>query len=253
MTPPAVTRNGFRRPQYRPWPGRIRLAAGLAAGALLAACNQPSGPRASQPVAFQLAAQTTRAPRTTGASADAATSLELSSFRLVVGAAALGQGDQYGCVDCQDADGAEAASPQQVLDVPLGGGTVLVSTEAVTAGSYSSAEISVESPGPGLATGASWPAGATIVIGGRVNGTAFQLPLHIEGGFRQPLAPPVQVSAAGSPAAIPVTITLPVAAWFTANGSTLDPSIPAQRAQIEANARAAFAAPEAKDGGGREG
>jgi hypothetical protein len=41
-----------------------------------------------------------------------------------------------------------------------------------------------------------------------------------------------------------VRVTLPVASWFVSNGATLDPTVAANRAQIEANARAPFQATE---------
>ena len=43
-----------------------------------------------------------------------------------------------------------------------------------------------------------------------------------------------------------VVVTLPVGSWFTANGADLDPNDPAQRAQIEQNARLSL---EPGDGG----
>ncbi|MDP1890031.1 MAG: hypothetical protein Q8K55_03995 [Gemmatimonadaceae bacterium] len=222
-------------------------ALSLATIALLAgACDSPSAPRPSSPVAFRLAANTAVAATVT-----AAGPLEITSFRLVVGAVSLGSGQQFGCVDCQNDDG-EGESPQQLIDVPLGGGTVLVTTEPVSAGRYGEAEISVEQPGASLAGTAAWTPGASMEIVGRVNGTVFRLPLTITGSFLQALVPPIDVSANAAPTAVPVTITLPVASWFTANGTALDPSVPAQRAQIEANARASFQATET-EGKGREG
>lgn len=222
-------------------------ALSLAAIALLAgACSSPSAPGPSSPVAFRLAANTIPA-----ASVAAAGPLEITSFRLVVGATSLGSGQQFGCVDCQNNDG-EGQSAQQLIDVPLGGGTVLITTEPVSAGRYGEAEISVEQPGASLAGAAGWTPGASMEIVGRVNGTAFRLPLTITGSFLQALVPPIDVSANATPTAVPVTITLPVASWFTANGATLDPSVPAQRAQIEANARASFQAAETEGGESRE-
>jgi hypothetical protein len=48
------------------------------------------------------------------------------------------------------------------------------------------------------------------------------------------------VPAAGLPAPINVTITLPVASWFAGNGTPLDPADAAARAQIASNARASI-------------
>lgn len=220
---------------------------GFATISLAAAACGDSGstaPKPVHPVAFLVAAHA-------NASTPAATAgaLQISSFRVVVGPVSLGNGDQFGCQDCQDNGGdgaAESQSQQQLLNVPISGGTVLVATEPVTAGRYGRAEISVEAPvGATLAGVAGWSAGTSMEIVGQMNGKPFTVSLAATGEFREALAPPVDV-AAGSTTAIPVTITLPVASWFTANGTTLDPSVPAQRAQIEANARASLQPPEGK-------
>lgn len=211
-----------------------------------AACGESTStaPKPVHPVAFQVAAHANAATPTGSAGA-----LQITSFRVVVGAASLGSGDQFGCQDCQDsgADGAaEGHAPQQLLNVPITGGTVLVATEPVKAGRYSQAEIAVEAPVGAPLTGISgWPAGTSMEIVGRINGKAFTLLLAATGEFRETLTPPVDV-AAGTATAVPVTITLPVASWFTATGTTLDPSVPAQRSQIEANARASLQPPEGK-------
>ncbi len=215
-----------------------------------AACDSTStAPKPAHPVAFQLAARASTGTLTASTGA-----LQVTSLRVVVGAASLGSGDQFGCVNCQDNGGSEGAKegvdPQQLLNVPLNGGSVLVATEPATAGRYSQAEISIESPeGATLAGTFGWPAGTSMEISGQLNGKPFTLPLAVTGSFRQTLTPPVDVTA-GAATAIPVTITLPVASWFSANGVTLDPSIPAQRGQIEANARASLdmteATPESK-------
>lgn len=222
-------------------PYRARCAVAFAAIILAAAGCDSTAPKPVQPVAFQLTARANSATPTGGSGP-----LQITSFRMVAGAASLGSGDQFGCTDCQDTGGAEGQSPQQLLDVPVSGGTVLVATEPVTAGRYTQAEISVEAPATAAVAGTQpWPSGSSIVIVGRFNGTPFMIPLTITGSFRETLTPAVDVTAGGS-SAIPVTITLPVASWFTANGVALDPSVPAQRALIEANVRASFQAPEAR-------
>jgi len=78
---------------------------------------------------------------------------------------------------------------------------------------------------------------------------AFTLPIAVAGSFRETLTPPVDVPAGRASGPIQVTITLPVASWFTSNGTALDPANPTQRAQIEANARASIQPLEAASRG----
>ena len=203
-----------------------------AAAGLLGGCNQSTGPGASHPVAFRLAAASSAAPATMGA-------LTITSFRLSVGEASLGSGGEFGCKDCQ---GDQPAITPAVVDVPLDGRAVDIATEQVQPGSYSTVELGVvRLP----ASPAGWPAGATLEIKGDFGGQAFALPLVIEGTFREQLAAPVVVGAGGTPATVAVSITLPVSSWFNGASGMLDPANPAQRTEIEANARKSFAAPEA--------
>ncbi len=202
----------------------------------LAACDS-TGPQLAQ-VAVRLAASSAPASGTSAAAA------QISSFQVVVGEVSLGSGDQFGCQDCQG-DQEEGPSAPKIIDVPLGGGAVQISTEQVQPGQYAEAEISVEAPTAATLAGVSgWPGGATMQITGTFGGTPFTLPLSITGSFVEQLQPPVVV-AASTPSTVPVTITLPVASWFVANGAALDPAVPAQRALIEANARSSFGPPEA--------
>jgi hypothetical protein len=208
------------------------------------ACERLTGPKPSSPVAVQLAARASAASGT----ATSAAPLAIASVRLVAGAASFGSGDQFGCVDCQG-DGAETASPQQLVSVPLDGSTVTLATEQVNVGRYGYLEISIEAPNAAtVAADPSWPAGSTILIAGRYNGAAFTLPLTITGSFVEILSPPVDVTtAAAGSGTQAVRITLPVASWFVSNGVSLDPAVPSQRAQIVANARAAIHPPEAAE------
>lgn len=218
-------------------------AFGLATILVAASACDSTGPKPVHPVMFQLTTRANAAPPIGSAG-----SLQTTSFRLVVGAASLGGAGQFGCTDCQDNGGTEGQSPQQLINVPVGGGAVVVATEPVMAGHYAQAEISVEAPvGKTVAGTLGWQSGVSMEIAGRFNGTPFMIPLSLAGSFRETLTPPVDVTA-GAPSAIPVTITLPVASWFVANGVNLDPSIPAQLIQIETNARASFQAPETKGG-----
>lgn len=217
---------------------------GLAMIAVLAAaCKSATAPRETGPVAFQLAANARF-----GTSASVA-GLEITGVRMVVGAVALGNGDEFGCRDCQG-DKEEAATPPQLIDVPLDGGSVLVSTEQVNVGTYGLAEFSVEqlSAPP---TGDSWAPGTTILITGRYNGTAFQLPLSVDGSFRETLSPPAVVTGS-TPESVQVRITLPVASWFVLNGTTLDPTLAANRVLIESNVRASLQSDDGESRGERE-
>lgn len=222
----------------------VSLVAGVLA---LGACNTASAPRETRAVEFHLSAATAAA----GSPAAATQDLTITGIRLVAGYVALGNGSQYGCVDCQDnggdvGGGSASGGTQQLINVPLDGSSAVVRTEQVTVGTYGSAEISLERPRGTLAGASGWPAGNSLVVDGSYRGTAFQLPLSMEGSFRETLNPPVTVAAgAASPSTVQVRITLPVASWFAANGASLDPATAAGRAQIEANARASLQPAEA--------
>lgn len=195
-----------------------------------AACNNSAGPKSMGAVNFRVAAAAK------AATAGASVGVDVTSFRLVVGPAALGSGDQFGCVDCQGND--NSSDQAQLVSVPTDGTPVSIATEQVTAGFYSSAEIELRTPDAGvIAAAPGWPAGATVEIAGTFNGTAFTLPLSVVGEFREALNPPVEVLADAAPAPVSVTITLPVRDWFVSNGVPLDPNDPGQRAQIESNAK----------------
>jgi hypothetical protein len=218
------------RPTHR---AGVRACGTLASTLLLLAGCASTEPRPSTPVAIRLSSSATTA-------LTASAPLQISAVRLVVTTASLGGGDQFGCVDCQG-NAEEAPATPRLVTVPLSGGTVLLATEQVAPGRYSQAEIAVEQPNAATLAGVTnWPAGATIMVEGAYNGKPFQLPLSIIGSFRETLSPPVDVSVTIAPAPVAITITLPVTSWFVANGATLDPTDPAQRATIEANARRGF-------------
>jgi hypothetical protein len=207
----------------------------LVAGGSVACNNSTSGPGTLRAVEFRVAASQAGAP------VSAAGPVEIVSLRLVVGPAALGNGDQFGCVDCQGGGNETGAGPQ-LIRVPTDGSPVSVATEQVQAGRYGSAEIELRHPDASISTAdPAWPSDATIEVGGAVNNVPFTLHLALEGAFRETLNPPVDVTDTATPGTISVTVTLPVASWFVANGSPLDPNDPAQRAQIEQNARSALA------------
>lgn len=223
-----------------------RLIPPLAAAVLVAIGCDSTGPTPRHRVELRLAAA-----MVPSALSVAAGQLQLTSFRIVAGEAALGSRDEFGCIDCQGSTSEQERAPR-IVDVPLRGGAVTLETGEVAAGSYPEAEISVVAPTAATLVGVSgWPAGATIEVAGSFAGAAFRLTLAIEGTFREQLVPPVEVPGGASAVAVPVTITLPVATWFTANGTTLDPNDAAQRALIEANARRSFGSPETEGGGER--
>ena len=214
----------------------LRLAVGALSLLALDACNRPSDPAMSQPVAIHVKASA-MPPASLGAAAG------ITSFRLSIGQAAIGNGDQFGCVDCQDT-GSEIPFVPSVIDVPLDARPVELATEHVGPGTYSMVEVEVVRP---TVAPTGWAAGATMQVAGTFNGTPFTLTFSVEGSFRETVTPPVVVSSTGAPpSTAAVTITLPVGTWFTAvDGTPLNPNDPAQRAQIEANVQASFAAPEA--------
>lgn len=225
----------------------LSVVACIGVGAAAACNNATTAPKNTQPVAIQVAAATASA-------ATAASPLALQSLRLAVNLAALGSGDQFGCIDCQGGPqdtGAEGTSSSMIVAVPPGGGSVQLATEQVSPGRYQDVELELAAPSAQLLTAnPDWQPGVTIEIKGAFSGKPFILTLPVQGTFRQHLPTPVDVPASAAAGPITVTITLPLADWFSANGSPLDPNDPAQRAQIEANARRFFQPVETSAGEG---
>src|SRR4051812_33896608 len=149
------------------WP----LLAFAAAGAL--ACNNSAAPGTLRNVDFRMAASN-------AGTAAATAPVTISSIQLVAGPAALGSGDQFGCVDCQGND--QAGDAAQLIQVPTDGTPVPVSTEQVQAGRYSAAEIELQHPDAAiLAAAPGWPADATMKIDGLAGGAPFTLSLSLQG------------------------------------------------------------------------
>lgn len=221
---------------------RALLYLAVLGGAL--ACNNSTSPKSMGPVNFRVSAAAT------SASARAA-AVDVTSFRLVAGPAALGSGDQFGCVDCTGED--NGSDQPQLISVPTDGTPVSIKTEQVSAGVYSAAEIELKAPDAAVTASApGWPAGATVEIAGTFNGVAFTLPLALLGEFRETLNPPVEVAAGLAPAPVSVTITLPVRDWFVSNGVALDPNDATQRTQIENNAKLSVHPSEGSETGEKE-
>lgn len=213
--------------------GRLAVATALL---VLGACNSTS-PGATQAVMVLL-----KANATAQSSGRSAGPVEITGVRLVIGQGALGNGEEFGCVGCQG-DEQDGNPEPVVVTVPVDGSPVSVAAERVAPGHYSAVEIELVPPSVALlAATPGWTADATIEVRGRHNGTEFTLPLTIPGQFRETLSPAIDVPAGGLPGPINVAITLPVASWFSSNGTALDPGDVAARAQITANARASVAA-----------
>jgi hypothetical protein len=212
----------------------------VAAGSL--ACNSTAAPGTFRAVEFRLATSRTSAVPTVPAP------VAITSLRLVAGPAALGNADQFGCFDCQG-DGGEISAAPQLVRVPTDGNPVSVTTEQVQPGRYGAAEIELMHPDASVATAdPAWPSDATMEVGGTANGVPFTLHLALEGAIRETLNPPVDITDAGTPGSLSVTVTLPVGSWFMTNGTPLDPNDPTQRAQIEQNARGSLEPIEGGDG-----
>jgi len=213
---------------------RTKIVSAAIALPFIFACNSATDVGVRRPVNLSLAAVTSSASASPAASA----AFQITSLKLLVNQASLGSGDQFGCQDCSGDGANEAGIVGGIVSVPLDGTAVNLVTEQVQPGSYPQVEVEL-----GGSTAAGWPSGQTVEIQGTNNGTAFTIGVPVNGSFRENLAPPVVVTTS-SPASIPVTITLPVASWFASGGTALDPAIPAQRAQIEANIGAAFSGAE---------
>lgn len=200
---------------------------------LMTACDSGTGPKDGRPVLFQLAASAQKI--------FPSGPLVITSFRLIAGGTALGNGNQFGCQDCND-PGPETGATPEIVAVPLDGTPVSLRTERVQPGTYSMMEVEVVLPTSQiLAATPGWTGPNTMVVEGTQSGKRFQFALSIEGSFRERLATPVVVGASGAPATVAVTLTLPVLSWFTsAAGASLDPTDPAQLALIKANAGKSF-------------
>jgi hypothetical protein len=215
--------------------------------ATLAGCKA-TPPTQRTPVDLLLRASAARVAPATAI----APSLTIDYVRLSVSEASLGRVQQFGCIDCQG-ESALPSLPASILLVPLGSVPVLVVTEQASPGSYTDVELSLAPPGTdAVRRTTDWTTGASLEISGSYNGKAFRLPMAITGRFVEHLASPVVVTSASADGTkVGVTISLPVASWFTASGSVLDPGTVAGRAAIEANARASFI-PMQESTGGRE-
>jgi len=92
-------------------------------------------------------------------------------------------------------------------------------------------------------------ADASVKVTGDLDGTAFVFTSGVEEEFEFELSPPVD-SSTGS---INVTLSIDVESWFRAdNGSLLDPSLEANRSEIETNIEQSFEAFEDDDGDGED-
>jgi hypothetical protein len=200
---------------------------------LLAACSSTTD------AARTAVSLSVRAPTSSVTSGTATAGAQVTSLHLLVNQASLGSGDQFGCVDCQGGSesGNEAGVVGGVISVPLDGSAVNLATEQVQVGVYPQVEIEL-----GGATPAGWAPGQTVEIQGSNNGVPFTIRVAVNGAFRETLSPPVTVSSATT--SVPVVITLPVASWFVSAGQALDPAVPSQLAQIEANIKASFSGTE---------
>ena len=165
---------------------RIAIMHGL--GTLVAVLGVVSGCGTTEPAPMRPVNIGVTSVARSSAVAAAAGPLQITSLRVVVSTASLGAGNQFGCIDCQG-NAEDAPGTPKLLSVPLTGGTLLVATEQASPGTYSQAEISLTRPVAATLAGTSnWPAGATLLIEGTYNGTAFAIPLAIESSFRETLS-----------------------------------------------------------------
>lgn len=215
---------------------RTLAAAALAAGPFLAACSSADSALAPAPRRAVTLAVTAHASQNT----PTVPGLQVSAVRLVLGAASLGSGSQFGCINCQGntQDAPAGTAPATLVTLAGTSGTATVATSDVAAGTYSAAQIDVVRPStPLIGTSPD----QTVEVTGSYNGTPFTVTAAAAGSFVQTLSPPVQVTA-GATAPISITIDLPVASWFTGTAGPLDPAVPAQRAAIVANIQRFFSA-----------
>lgn len=221
----------------------------VAGPAAVAGCGSSTSPGPRTPVAFHVAMPAGVAAAGS-VTASSSSPLEIRTVRIGIQAAALGRGDQFGCIDCQDntsdagSDSGHGTAPGVVVNVPLSGVAVRIPAEPASPGSYTMAEFSLAPLAGPPYPSAAWAAGTTIEIDGQFGGAPFTLSLPVSGTFVEALGTPIQVTGAGTASEIQVTITLPVASWFQAGSAWLDPAVPASRLAIEANVRRAFAGSE---------
>jgi len=223
----------------------------LFASALLVAvsgCDMITGTRASQPVDVMVAARTTPAL----ASTISRGALDITKLEIVLGQASLGNGDQFGCQDCQDASETAAVTPR-VFSVPLDGGAVRVASERVGPGVYKEVEIEVTQLA--AASGgapADWPSGATIRVSGLVDSAPFSVTLNQGGDLRQVLPVPINVADRAAPTEIQAVLNLPVLTWFFDGSRELDPRVAADLALIKQHVLATLDTSDVAEDGGKE-
>jgi hypothetical protein len=213
---------------------RIGLFAAAAATAL-AACADAAGPPAN-PVSI---VGTAAAALSNGVSPNS-TDLQITGLRIGIGNVGLGNGDQFGCIDCQGGTegGEENPAAVTLVAIPVGEGAVQLKTEMASPGMYSQIEIEI-----GPASGSldpTFPTGKSIEITGFYNGAAFTLAYAISGSSIHTLDAPVNVTSQQQETAV-ATLRFPVDSWFTGPGGPLDPASAADTILIEANIKAYFA------------
>lgn len=200
----------------------------LLVSALVAGCDAITGTPHSQLIDVML----TASQASLLSSSISSGSLDVTKVEIVLGQASLGNGDQFGCQDCQNSS-EEASVAPRLVSVPLDGGAIRVASEGVGPGLYSEVEIEVArlaASGGGAPAG--WPVDATIRVSGMVEGSSFEVFVNREGDLRQTLASPIAVGE-GAPSEIQATLTLPVLDWFTDGARTLDPRDSADLATIQ--------------------
>jgi hypothetical protein len=186
---------------------------------------------------------------------DGQSTLTLNSVELVLSEIEIELVDDDSCDDGASSEDAceEFEAGPRVFDLPMDGTTEpLLIVDDVPAGLYDELEIEVHkvsAEDESLITQRPDLADASVKVTGDLDGTAFVFTSGVEEEFEFELSPPVD-SSTGS---INVTLSIDVESWFRAdNGSLLDPSLEANRSEIETNIEQSFEAFEDDDGDGED-
>lgn len=195
----------------------------------VAGCSGAAGPNSLQTVDVFMEAVAVGAV----SSPSAGGGLSVSSVQAVLGQASLGNGQQFGCQDCQDQfEGANIAP--RLVSLPFEAGGIRVASERVGAGTYAQVEIEVTVLHTGATVGGvAWPTNGTLGVFGSIDGEAFQVVITTTGVFKERLPAPIQVREGASPAEISVTLSISPLSWFDEAGRTLDPRVPGDLSLIK--------------------
>lgn len=214
---------------------------------LATACGDVSSPatNATKPLAVKMQVASGTATAATSASQSATTQAldSLTQVKLLVDRLELENeldedNDEHG----NHQDSVEFEVNDLVVDLPLDGSAVVLSTTDVPEGTYNKFKMEVDGPDEesdvddeDLAGSPSDTTRNSVVVKGFYNGTPFTYKSQVEFELEMELNPPLVVSATSPSVAVKVLVD--PFSWFKdpATGAGLDPNDPSNREQIDQN------------------